>query len=126
IQPVAGFALVSADAGGEERTGEQVYAATCAACHGTGVAGAHKLGDEAAWGPVMAKGFDAMVQNAINGINAMPPRGGNPNLSDLEVARAVAYLANESGGNFPEPEGDAAEGTAAESGGQAAETQAGS
>ena len=118
IQPVAGFALVSADAAGEERTGEQVYAATCSACHGTGVAGAHKLGDEAAWGPVMAKGFDAMVKNAINGINAMPPRGGNPNLSDLEVARAVAYLANESGGNFPEPEGGAAEGDAA-SGGEA-------
>ena len=120
IQPVAGFALVSADAAGEERTGEQVYSMTCAACHGTGVAGAPKLGDEAAWSAIIAKGFDAMVKNAINGINAMPPRGGNPNLTDLEVARAVAYLANEAGGNFPEPEGGAAEGeAAAESGGQA-------
>ena len=108
IQPVAGFALVSAEASSEERTGEQVYAATCSACHTSGVAGAHKLGDTAAWGPLIAKGFDALLTNAINGVNAMPPRGGNPNLSDLEVARAVAYLANESGASFPEPE--AAEG----------------
>lgn len=104
IQPVAGFALVTAEASSAERTGEQVYAATCSACHTSGVAGAHKLGDTAAWAPVIEKGFDALLANAINGINAMPPRGGNPNLSDLEVARAVAYLTNQSGANFPEPE----------------------
>lgn len=108
IQPVAGFALVTAEASSEERTGEQVYAATCSACHTAGVAGAPKLGDAAAWGPLIEKGFDTLLTNAINGINAMPPRGGNPNLSDLEVARAVAHLANGSGADFPEPE--AAEG----------------
>src|SRR5690606_40872029 len=66
----------------------QIYAATCAACHGTGVAGAPTLGDTAAWAPLLEKGYETLLQNAINGINAMPPRGGNPNLSDLEVARA--------------------------------------
>lgn len=110
IQPVAGFSLVSAGASTEERTGEQVYAATCSACHTGGVAGAHKLGDTAAWAPVIAKGFEGLLKNALNGINAMPPRGGNPNLSDLEVARAVVYLTNQSGANFPEP--DAAQGEA--------------
>lgn len=103
IQPVAGFALVSADAAAQERTGEQIYSATCSACHTAGVAGAPKLGDSAAWGPLIAKGFDALVKNAINGLNAMPPRGGNPNLSDVEVARAVAYMANQGGANFTEP-----------------------
>ena len=105
IQPVAGFALVTAEGASEERTGEQIYAATCSACHGTGVAGAPKLGDTAAWAPLIDKGYETLLQNAINGINAMPPRGGNPNLSDLEVARAVVHITNQSGGDFPEPEG---------------------
>lgn len=113
IQPVAGFALVTAEASTGERTGEQIYAATCSACHTAGVAGAPKLGDAAAWGPLIAKGFDALVKNAINGVNAMPPRGGNPNLSDIEVARAVAHLANEGGANFTEPAAEGGDGEAA-------------
>lgn len=108
IQPVAGFSLVSAEGAAQERTGEQVFASTCSACHGTGVAGAPKVGDAGAWGPLIAKGFDTLVKNAINGLNAMPPRGGNPALSDVEVARAVAHMANQAGANFKEPEaGDA-------------------
>ncbi|HLV28450.1 MAG TPA: c-type cytochrome [Burkholderiaceae bacterium] len=105
IQPVAGFSLVSAAGAAEEKTGEQVYAATCSACHTGGVAGAPKLGDAAAWAPLIAKGYDALLKNAINGVNAMPPRGGNPALSDLEVGRAVVHIANQSGASFPEPEG---------------------
>lgn len=103
IQPVAGFALVSAQTGAQERTGEQVYAATCSACHTAGVAGAPKFGDTAAWGPLIAKGYDELLKNAINGIRAMPPRGGNPALSDLEVGRAVVHIANQAGAKFPEP-----------------------
>lgn len=107
IQPVAGFSLVSATAETGEKTGEQVYAATCAACHGTGVAGAPTMGDNGQWAPLIAKGYDALLESAINGLNAMPPRGGNPSLSDLEVGRAVVHMANQSGGSFPEPEGGA-------------------
>src|SRR5690606_29761421 len=55
--------------------------------------------------PLIAKGYDALLKNAINGVNAMPPRGGNPALSDLEVGRAVVHIANQSGASFPEPEG---------------------
>ena len=121
IQPVAGFALVGAEGASEERTGEQVYASTCSACHTAGVAGAPKLGDSAAWKPLIAKGYEELLKNAINGINAMPPRGGNPNLTDLEVARAVVHIANQSGGDFPEP---AAEGGDAAAGEGAAEGQA--
>jgi cytochrome c5 len=48
------------------------------------------------------------VENAIKGIKQMPPRGGNPELSDVEVARAVAYMANQSGAKFSEPDPPAA------------------
>lgn len=127
IQPVAGFSLVSASAAAEEKTGEQVYSATCSACHTAGIAGAHKLGDTAEWAPLIAKGYEALLKNAINGLNAMPPRGGNPALSDLEVARAVVYIANQSGASFPEPEapaeGEAAEGEATAAEGEAASAE---
>ncbi|HLU14295.1 MAG TPA: c-type cytochrome [Burkholderiaceae bacterium] len=116
IQPVAHFKLVEAAAeGGDDaaaRTGEQVYDLTCATCHATGVAGAPALGDNAAWAPLIDKGFDALVRTAIDGVGAMPPRGGNPSLSDLEVARAVAFMANNSGASFDEPSDDAASGDA--------------
>src|SRR5690554_3757670 len=115
IQPVAQFRLVDAagDASDESRTGEQVYELTCATCHAAGVAGAPALGDEAAWAPLIESGFDEMVRIAIEGVGAMPPRGGNPSLSDTEVARAVAFMANNSGGSFEEPSDDGATETAA-------------
>ncbi len=135
IQPVAGFALVTAEAATEERTGEQVYNATCSSCHGTGVAGAHKFGDATGWAPIIAKGFEPLLQSVINGLGAMPARAGNPALSDLELARAVVYMTNQSGASFPEPdsagdssdaaeEAPAAEAAPAEEAAPAAETEA--
>ncbi|MCZ2096140.1 MAG: c-type cytochrome [Anaerolineae bacterium] len=72
--------------------GKKVYDATCMVCHGTGVAGAPKLGDKAAWAPRVAAGEDTMVKLAISGIRAMPPRGGNANLSDAQVRAAVEHM----------------------------------
>ncbi len=103
IQPVAGFKLVDANAPKVFKTGEQVFQSTCSACHGTGVAGAPKFGDKDAWAPFIKLGYDELVKNAIHGIRAMPPRGGNASLDDLEVARAVVYMANHSGASFDEP-----------------------
>lgn len=103
IMPVAGFELVDANAPKVFKTGEQVYQSTCTACHAAGVAGAPKVGDKAAWEPFIKTGFDAMLQVAIKGKGAMPAKGGNPALSDFEIARAVTYMANQSGGSFPEP-----------------------
>ena len=121
IQPVAQFRLVDAasDSSDESRTGEQVYELTCLTCHASGVAGAPTMGDNDAWAPLIESGFDQMVKIAIEGVGAMPPRGGNPSLSDLEVARAVAYMANNSGGSFDEPSEDGAADTAAAEGTQA-------
>ncbi|MYN14831.1 cytochrome c5 family protein [Pusillimonas sp. TS35] len=103
IKPVAGFKLVDANAPKVFKTGQQVFESTCTACHTAGVAGAPKLGDKDAWAPFIAKGYEEMVKNAIHGINAMPPKGGNPALDDFEVARAVVYIANQSGASFEEP-----------------------
>ena len=103
IAPVAKLELVDASGPKVFKTGEQVYKAVCASCHQAGVAGAHKLGDTAAWSVPVKTGLDAMVANAIKGKNAMPAKGGNPSLDDFEIARAVVYLANGSGASFAEP-----------------------
>ena len=68
-----GTAAAAASSG--PRSGEDIYNTSCAACHGTGAMGAPKLGDAAAWGERAAKGMDALIANAISGINNMPPRG---------------------------------------------------
>ena len=84
--PVAGKA---ADAGA---AGKAVFDKACVACHGTGVAGAPKAGDKAAWAPRLAQGKDALHAAAIKGKGAMPPKGGNPALTDAEVKAAVDYM----------------------------------
>lgn len=103
LRPVAGFELRDANAPRVFQTGEAVYKAVCATCHAAGVAGAPKFGDSGSWAPRIAEGFDTMVSIAIKGKGAMPAKGGNPDLDDVEVARAVAYMANGSGGKFEEP-----------------------
>lgn len=106
IAPVAneGFTFVDANAPKVLQTGEAVYTAACAACHGSGAAGAPKFGDAGAWGPRIAQGYDTVVKHAIEGLRAMPAKGGNPDLDNVEVARAVVHMANASGGKFKEPE----------------------
>jgi len=116
IQPVARVEFAdAAPAGGARaaKSGEEVYKAVCSVCHGSGAAGAPKTGDKAAWSPLIKEGMDTLVKDAIKGIRAMPPRGGNPDLSDVEVARAVAYLANQAGANWKEPAAPAAKPAAA-------------
>lgn len=83
-------------------SGEDVYKAQCSACHATGVSGAPKFGDAAAWGPRLGQGYDALLHSALKGKNAMAPQGGG-NFSDLEIGRAVVYMANHGGGQLAEP-----------------------
>ena len=83
-----------------EKTGEAVYTEVCSSCHGSGALGAPKLGNKGDWGKRNAQGFDTLVKNATNGIRAMPPRGGNPDLSDIEMSRVVAHMANAGGASF--------------------------
>ena len=90
------------DANREARTGEDVFKAQCSACHATGAAGSPKFGDSAAWGPRIAKGFDALMTSALKGKGNMGPQGGG-NFEDFEVGRGVAYMANAAGAKFAEP-----------------------
>jgi cytochrome c5 len=94
------------------RSGEEVYKAQCFACHATGVSGAPKFGDAAAWGPRIGTGFDALLNSALKGKNAMAPQGGG-DFQDVEVARAVVYMTTAAGGKFPEPAVPAGAGAAA-------------
>lgn len=94
IQPLARVemqkAVVKSD--GKPRSGEAVYNTVCTACHSTGVAGAPKAGDKAAWAPRIATGSAALLKSASEGKNAMPARGGAADLTDAELKAAVDYL----------------------------------
>ncbi|KOR28951.1 hypothetical protein TI03_03525 [Achromatium sp. WMS1] len=74
------------------RTGEEVYQAACAACHAIGVMSAPKFKDKADWSERMAKGVPTLLQHAIKGFQAMPPKGGCATCSDEEIEAAVKYL----------------------------------
>jgi len=94
------------------RTGEEVFKAQCSACHGTGALGSPKFQDASAWGPRIGTGFDALLNSALKGKNNMTAQGGG-DFSDLEVGRAVVYMANAAGAKFPEPKAPAADPVAA-------------
>ena len=105
IQPVARVELAAAPAvAAGARKGEDIYASVCGACHESGAAGAPKAGDKAAWAPRLALGFDGLVKSAAAGKNAMPPRGGAADLTDGELKRVVAFLANKAGAGFKAPD----------------------
>lgn len=103
IKPVAQLAALDASAPKVEKSGQEVYAAVCAACHAAGALGAPKFENTGDWGSRLGQGYDTLVKHAIEGIRQMPPRGGG-DLSDEEVARAVVYMANSAGAGFKAPE----------------------
>lgn len=113
LQPLGRVELGAASSGGAIRSGGEVAKAVCFACHTTGAAGAPKVGDKAAWAPRIALGFQKLVESVVKGKNAMPAKGGDSSLSDIELARAVAYLANQAGAGFKEPAAPAARTAAA-------------
>lgn len=84
--------LLTAGIQAQEHPGLELYSIKCAPCHQTGLLGAPKLGDAAAWKARVAKGRDELLKNIIKGVNNMPPRGGNPSMSDSEVGRALDYM----------------------------------
>ena len=86
-----------------ERSGKEVVESLCVSCHGTGARGAPKIGDEKAWSKLAARGLSGLSKSALNGIRGMPPHGGNPNLTDTEIERAITYMVNQSGGHWAEP-----------------------
>lgn len=82
----------SSDGGSGDIDGGDIYSNVCSACHETGAAGAPIRGDEDAWAARTEQGFATLLDHSINGIGAMPARGGNPNLSDEEMEAATKYM----------------------------------
>ena len=76
--------------------GKAVYDKTCVACHAVSVAGSPRLGDKAAWAPRLQQGMDTLVQSALKGKGAMPPKGGNAALSEAEIRAAVEFMVSQS------------------------------
>jgi cytochrome c5 len=107
LQPVGSIEIKDASDPGALKTGEQIYQAQCSACHATGNLGSPKFGDEAAWGPRIKTGYEALLNSALKGKNQMPPQGGG-DASAVEIGRAVVYMANKGGAKFEEPKAPAA------------------
>ena len=78
------------------REGKLIYEGVCHTCHAAGLLGAPKFGDKGAWGPRIAKGTATLHQHALQGFNAMPAKGGNADLLDVEVTNAVDYMVSQS------------------------------
>ena len=91
----ASMAVASAAPDNANKTPDQLYQGACFACHGTGAAGAPKLGDAAAWTDRLAKGLDTLVSSAVGGVGAMPPRGGSA-LDDDQIRSVVEYMMDNS------------------------------
>lgn len=103
IKPVGEVKVVDASAPKVEKSGEEVFNAVCTACHTSGALGAPKFGNSGDWSKRIAQGYDTLIKHAAEGIRAMPARGGAADLSDAELARAVAYMANSGGAKFTAP-----------------------
>jgi cytochrome c5 len=108
-----GFADSDSTAAAGPKSGEDVYKSVCSACHASGAAGAPTFGDQKDWAARIKLGQRALLESALKGKGAMPARGGVVSLSDLEVERAVIFMANKAGATFKEPAAPAPEKAAA-------------
>ena len=107
IQPIGRVEIKDTSDSATLKTGEQVFAVQCTACHTAGLAGAPKLGDADAWAPRIKTGYEALLTSALKGKGAMGAQGGG-DFSEVEIGRAVVYMANKAGAKFDEPKAPAA------------------
>ena len=107
IQPVGRVEVKDASDLTTLRSGEQVFAAQCTACHTAGLVGSPKLGDAEAWAPRIKTGYDALLHSALAGKGQMGAQGGG-DYTDFEIGRAVVYMVNKAGAKFDEPKAPAA------------------
>jgi cytochrome c5 len=86
-----------------ERSGKDVVDKVCSKCHATGAQGAPRIGDKQAWSKRASQSLSSLTDHALKGIRQMPAHGGSPDLTDLEIKRAITYMVNRSGGKWVEP-----------------------
>jgi cytochrome c5 len=87
----------------EDRSGETVVATVCANCHATGRDGAPRIGDSKAWEARSKRGLSSLTDSALQGVRKMPPHGGQLDVTDVEIKRAITFMVNKSGGHWVEP-----------------------
>jgi cytochrome c5 len=81
--------------------GKRIYEKSCSVCHAQGIGGAPKLGDKAAWAPLIKQNMDVLFGHTINGYNNMPARGNCTSCTNAELEAAVKYMAQQSSdGNY--------------------------
>jgi cytochrome c5 len=102
LQPVGKVEVSAPAAPPGQRTGDEIVKNVCAACHEAGIAKAPKIGDKAHWGQLAKAGLPSMLETAKKGKGAMPPKGG-ADITDAELARAIVFMANQSGQNLKAP-----------------------
>ena len=97
---VSAVALLGAISGVQAADGQKTYQQACFACHGTGAAGAPKIGDKGAWKDRVAQGNDTLYEHALKGFKGktgfMPAKGGRADLADDAVKAAVDYMVSQS------------------------------
>lgn len=101
IKPIGEVSIEGASAAKETVTasadiGQSRYEQTCKMCHETGLAGAPKLGDKTAWKKRLDQGMETVINHAIHGLKAMPPKGGCSTCSDEEIKKAIEYMLSHS------------------------------
>ena len=96
-------ASLDARAQGKVRSSKEVVDSVCSKCHATGAQGAPKIGDKQAWSKRASQGLSSLTDHALKGIRQMPSHGGSPDLTELEIKRAITYMVNQSGGKWVEP-----------------------
>jgi cytochrome c5 len=96
-------ALAATAATPGDRSGREVVETFCLQCHGSGAAGAPRIGDANAWKARVARGLTSLTDAAIAGVRKMPPHGGTLQITDLEIKRAIAYMATQSGVTWNDP-----------------------
>jgi cytochrome c5 len=98
-QEAAAKAAASQVAYGGTTDGKTIFGNLCHSCHETGAGGAPKISDKAAWAPRVAQGLDTLVKHAIEGFTGksgvMPPKGGNPALTDAQVKATVEWMVDQ-------------------------------
>jgi len=91
---VAGESSAAEESSGP-RSGQQVYDKYCTACHTSGVMGAPKMNNAADWQPRLDQGMETVLKHAVEGFNAMPPKGTCSDCSEEEIQAAIDYMTEE-------------------------------
>ncbi len=114
LKPLGNVTAVDKSIAKVPRKGDEIFKAVCTSCHTTGVLGAPKFGSKDQWAPRIANGLPALINSATNGKGSMPPRGGDPTISDEELKAAILYMTKEAGFDLADTAADSAPAKAGE------------